>query len=59
MKKQGFKITLNRELSNKLIQKNSLPQRLMSHSLGISKNISEHQNKDTHSVTKSWKTDRL
>jgi len=31
----------------------------MSHSLGISKNFTAHQNKDTHPVPKSWATDRL
>ena len=31
----------------------------MSHSLAISKNFKAHQNKDAHSVSKSWATDRL
>jgi len=31
----------------------------MSHSLAISKNFTAHQNKDAHSVPKSWETDRL
>jgi len=31
----------------------------MSHSLGISKHFTAHQNKDTPSVTKAWETGGL
>jgi len=31
----------------------------MGHSLGISKNFTAHQYKDTQSVSSSWATDRL
>jgi len=31
----------------------------MSHSLAINKNFTAHQNKDAHSVLKSWATDHF
>ena len=51
--KQGFKITLNRELSTKPNQKNSLPLTAHESQLVISKIFTSHQNKVTHSVPKS------
>jgi hypothetical protein len=58
IKKQGFKITLNKELNNKLIQKNSLPS-TAHESQFRDKNFTGYQNKDTQLVPKSWATDRL
>jgi len=54
-----FKITSNRELASKLIQKNSLP--LTDHESQGSDKQKFHiaPKKDTHSVPKSWANDGL
>jgi hypothetical protein len=54
-----FKITLNRELSTKLIQKNSLSSTAHESQISDKQKFHSAQNKDAQSVPKSWATDRL
>jgi len=56
---KGLKLHLTENWEVNWFRKAAYIQRLMSYSLGISKNITAHQNKDTQSVPKSWATDRL
>jgi hypothetical protein len=55
---RGFRLQLIENWAQNYLSKIAYLQRLMGHSLAISKNFTAHQNKDTHSVPKSWATDR-
>ena len=54
-----LKITLNRELSTKLIQKNSVTSTAHDSQFGDKQKFHSTPKKDAHSVQKSWGTDRL
>jgi len=54
-----FKITFNRELNTKLIQKNSLPSTAHESQFSDKQKVHSAPNKDTYSVPKSWASDHL